>query len=339
MESTYRQSASDLDQCFADKGAAFNFFRAVEIVLADRGTKIEERELHEQGVDNVWFRVSPSLGFPASDVESIRQIESVNGDTATEITVNFLGLHGASSPLPSHMLETAAWSQGEEGVQQAFNDFFSHRLIWLFYMSWRKYRYFVRYQPDATDQFSDWMFALIGIKGKETRGTSGIPWAKLLTYLGVLAARTRSAEMISGVIAHAFTLDDVTVREFEDRVVVIPEDQRAYLNQQGMSLGQDLTIGSTAQDRAAKFTIVISVLSFERFRDFLPSGIDYPRLKELVEFLLKDQLPYDIELHFASGEVPDCIVNKHKHADLGWTTFLGDGNKTNLKPVNLQMRG
>lgn len=338
MDGAYRQSTTDLITSLQPHAKEFNFFKLVDLLLQEQTFEIEERELFEQAVKDTIFRVNPSLGFPAGDIASIEQRESVSGDMATEVTVNFLGLHGSSSPLPAHMLESALWSRNEEGVQQAFNDFFSNRLIWLLYLVWRKYRYYIRYRPGASDQFSDWMFALIGIKGKEARGQSGIPWAKLLTYLGVVAARTRSAEMIGGVIAHAFGLSNVSVREFELRTVEIPEDQRAVNGRRNMTLGSDMVIGRYVQDRASKFTIVVKDLSFQRFRDFLPSGEEYPKLKELVEFLLKDQLAYDLELHFSREEVPEFVLGKETLTDLGWTTFIGGENQQYMKPVLLQVR-
>lgn len=338
MDGASRQSAPDLVSAVRPHAKEFNFFKLVDLLLKEQAFEIEERELFEQAVKNAIFRVNPSLGFPSGDIAAIEEIENIFGEVSAEISVNFLGLHGTSSPLPSHMLEASLWSRNEEGVQQAFNDFFSNRLIWLFYLIWRKYRYHIRYRSGATDQFSDWMFALIGIKGREARGQAGIPWAKLLTYLGVVAAQTRSAEMIKGVIAHAFGLSDISIREFEERSVEIPDDQRAINNRANMTLGSDMVIGSFVQDRASKFTIVIKDLSFQRFRDFLPSGAEYPRLKELVEFLLKDQLSYDLELHFTRKEAPDFVLGKETLADLGWTTFVGGENKQHLRPVTLQVR-
>ena len=338
MASTGRQSASHLVEALQKDISQYSFFKIVEMLLVSREVCVEEQELKEQGAEGLWFRVDPRLGFPSSDICAIRNIESVEGNTAAELTVNFLGLQGASSPMPAHMLEAAVESRTDEGVQQAFNDFFSNRLIWFFYLIWRKYRYYIRYRPNAEDQFSDWMFALIGIKGKEARGQSGVPWARLLTYLGIVAARTRSAEMISGVIAHAFGLKSVCIREFEERIVEIESGQRSKLGHANASLGSDVSIGRFVRDRAGKFTLVLKGLSFKRLRDFLPNGVDYPRVKELIEFLLKDQLAYDLELHFEQGQVPNCNVGERNSACLGWTTFIGNANKNRLRPVVLQVR-
>ncbi|OSQ42978.1 type VI secretion system baseplate subunit TssG [Thalassospira sp. MCCC 1A01428] len=339
MDGPYRQPAPHMIDDLKANPQRYSFFRAVEILLKASGQQVEERALQTQRVEDLIFRVAPGLGFPASDVVSLRPVDEDGDCRELEMTVSFLGLHGPSSPLPSHMLETAAWSEGEEGVQQAFNDFFSNRLVWLFYLIWRKYRYYVRYHAGASDQFSDWMFSLIGIGGDESRGKADVPWAKLLTYLGVVAGRVRSAEMVSGVIAHAFSLPDVSIRQLELRKVEIPQDQRARMGATNMSLGQDFVIGRFVEDRAGKFTVVLKNLTFERFRDFLPSGKDFARLKELVEFLLKDQLAYDVELNLQRNEVPAFKLGCPRTASLGWTTFIGNTQREGLKPVVLQARG
>lgn len=337
MDGARRQPAPDLISDLEENAPRYAFFRAVEILLAHKGYEIEERALHRQEAEGIRFRVDPGLGFPAADLVSVRETGTSEAPVH-ELTVNFLGLHGTSAPLPAYMLETAAWSVGEEGVQQTFNDFFSNRLIWLFYLVWRKYRYHIRYRPGATDQFSDWMFSLIGIGSQELRGTAGIPWAKLLTYLGVLAARTRSAEMISGVIAHAFALPSVRIRELELRQVEIPEDQRVRVGVMNASLGHDMVIGDRVRDVAGKFTVVLQNLDFQRFRDFLPSGKDYGRLRELVEFLLKDQFAYDLELHLTTRETPKFVLGDPKKGLLGWTTFIGETPPSGPEPIVLQAR-
>ncbi len=339
MDGAYRQPASALITDLIENPKHYSFFRAVDILLRHSEEFVEEGALQKQTTQNLMFRVDPSLGFPSSDLTKIETMGQGTDRERTALTVTFLGLHGPSSPLPSHMVETAAWSAGEEGVQQAFNDFFSNRLIWLFYLAWRKYRYFARFQPGANDQFSNWMLSLIGIGSPELRSQADIPWAKMLTYLGVVAARTRSAQTISGVISHAFSIPDVSIREMELRIVDIPKDQQVRLGHRNTTLGQNMSIGSTLQDRMGKFTIVLNGLSFRRFRDFLPSGVEYPRLKELVEFLLKDQFAYDIELNTKPEEVPEFKLGTEDYSDLGWTTFLGAAPKGGAAPKPIVLQG
>lgn len=340
MESTRRQSALDLNKSLAKQAPNSDFFQLVSRLLAASGEKVEERALHEQSTTTILFRSNPKLSFPGSDVSSLKLIEGLDGtdEFRHELTVNFLGLHGSTAPLPAHMLETAAWSAGEEGVQVGFNDFFSNRLIWLFYLIWRKYRYYLRYQMGAVDQFSNWMFSLIGIGERKTRDRTDIAWPKLLTYLGSLAGQVRSADMVAGVIAHAFELTDVSIRQMEHRRVDISPDQQASLGQANMSLGEDIVIGSRIHDVQGKFTVVVKGLSFLRFRDFLPSGRDYERMRQLVFFLLKDQLAWDLELHMEYKQHPQFQIGREQYAQAGWTTFIGNTLGSGLKPVVFQAR-
>ena len=217
MDGAYRQPTPDLSLHLKDHGHEYAFFQLVEILLRDAEFDVEERALFQQYNADILFRVASKLGFPPSDVVHCQQGQYNDGRLADfhQITVNFMGLHGASSPLPSHMIETAAWSAGAEGIQIAFNDFFSNRLIWLLHLIWRKYRYYVRYKPGAEDQFSNWMFSLIGIGFPQMRKQADIPWARLLTYLGMVAQRVQSPDMVADVVAHAFALQDVELKEFQ----------------------------------------------------------------------------------------------------------------------------
>ncbi len=336
MGDAHRQSTSHLVEELYENPKQFSFYRAVELLLKDRDHQIEERGLQRQSPDGLMFHVHPGLGFPGSDLSSI-EAQELDDKPLHILTTNFLGLHGSSSPLPTHLVESAALSRVENGVQQHFQDFFSNRLIWLFYMSWRKYRYHVRFRPEAQDQFSNWMFSLIGLEGKASRVKSDVPWSKLLTYLGVISARTRSPETVSGVIAHAFNIERVSIDELQMRKVLIPKDQQTSLGQRNAVLGQDALIGTSVKDITGKFVINLHGLHFKRFRDFLPSGQDFNRLKVLVEFLLKDQLAFDLKLNLKQKERPSFKLGKDNVSNLGWTTFVGEKSETS-NSVTLQVR-
>lgn len=324
MDGAHRHTAPDIVIDLFEHPERYSFFRAVTILLDHFDELVEEEAMREQSTDNLLFRVDPSLGFPSSDVVEVRQGMDPQFDR-TSMMVTFLGLNGVSSPLPLHMVEAANWSKNEEGVLQAFHDFFSNRLIWLFYLAWRKYRYHERFRAGASDQFSEWMFCLIGIGGEKTRASADLPWSKMLTYLGIVAAQTRASNTISGVISHAFNLSKVTIRQFELRTVDIPANQQVSLGGQNSRLSHNFSIGSKIQDRMSKFTVILHDLTFERFCEFLPAGSEHGRLKELIEFLLKDQMAYDIELQVRPKEVPKFQLGAENYSNLGWTTFIRSG--------------
>lgn len=138
------------------------------------------------------------------------------------------------------------------------------------YRVWRKYRYYVRFQPGAQDVFSAQLFALVGLGDPDLRGETPINWCKMLAYAGTLAGRSRSPQVVAGIIAHCFDLPDVSIRQWVRRRVSIDRSQQLALGKQNARLGMDTVIGESVIDCSGKFIICIKRLSRSRFADFCP---------------------------------------------------------------------
>ncbi|WP_227647066.1 type VI secretion system baseplate subunit TssG, partial [Klebsiella pneumoniae] len=110
-------------------------------------------------------------------------------------------------------------------------------MINLVYRVWRKYRYYVRFQPGAQDVFSAQLFALVGLGDPDLRGETPINWCKMLAYAGTLAGRSRSPQVVAGIIAHCFDLPDVSIRQWVRRRVSIDRSQQLALGKQNARLG------------------------------------------------------------------------------------------------------
>jgi type VI secretion system protein ImpH len=107
------------------------------------------------------------------------------------------------------------------------------------------------------------------------------------------------------------------------RFVNIEADQQNRLGTQCATLSHDLVLGSQVEDRAGKFRIIITQLSYERFIQFLPDGDNYLSLTKIIDYVLRDQLDYDIELQLIKNEVPSLSLSHHNQEKLGWTTWFG----------------
>ncbi len=339
MEAQHRPAAPDLVAAIGGDAQSYSFYNITDLMLKYLEHEVEEIALHKQGPDKLLFLTDPSLGFPSSDIAKLNRI----GETETSpiaLTVNFMGLHGSSSPLPDYLLEPIAQSrnEGPDSPQQGLTNFFSNRIVWFLYLIWRKYRYDLRYKEGAKDQFSNWVLALIGLEGADIREGSSIDFAKLLAFAGLLAGRTRTPEQMENIIAHMFDLAGVEIHEFTKRVVNIDPSQQLSLGQANASLGHDTVIGTKIRDIAGRFTIELKALSFKRFGDFLPSGKDFGKLKELVEYLLKDQLAYDLQLSLDQGAAPCLRIGCKENGYLGWTSFIGNAEREGPRSINVVAR-
>ncbi|KZM43621.1 hypothetical protein OA92_07975 [Marinomonas sp. SBI22] len=308
----------------------YNFFQLVELLhgLLEEDPESEEWEL----ACRMLFTANPSMGFPASDVTDLYAADSGQ----VQLQTTFMGLSGSQSPLPGFFLEQIA-SEEEGGVRRPFLDFFNHRLISLVYRVWRKYRYYVRFKEDASDAFSAQLFALVGLADENLRGETPINWCKMLSYAGMLAGRSRSPQVVSGIVAHCFDLEDVSIEQWVVRKVKIPTEQAMCLGLANASLGEDTIIGDEVNDCTGKFIICVKGLTQERFSDFLPSGKEYQPFCKLIEFILREQMAFDLELELKHVEAPSLSLGGENGFSLGWTSFMGSNNQN--RKVRIQIRG
>ena len=110
------------------QGHGFSFFQALRLLRRCGGAG-EESPGDREGADRS-LRIRPdlSLGFPASDVARIE--ETPGGPAGYRVTVSFLGLYGASSPLPTFYTEDLIDEMlADSTTTRDFLDIFHHQLI------------------------------------------------------------------------------------------------------------------------------------------------------------------------------------------------------------------
>ncbi|MDN3611776.1 type VI secretion system baseplate subunit TssG [Vibrio ostreicida] len=306
----------------------FSFFQAVSL-LEKHYQHISGRTFagigHNKYVaeEYVRFSVSPSLAFPKSDIDFVSHYQ-MDGNPYSRVEVSFMGLHGASSPLPSSYTEKLAGREDEDNPVKQFFDFFHNRHISLIYRVWKKYRYHIQYQSEAKDPFSGRMLHLLGLSSvMQEAEVSELDRAKLLSYVSQLSTRTRSPKLISGIVAHYFTLPHVYVDEWVYRRVEIHKSQKNKLNQLNCVLGQNLHLGKTVPDLVGKFNLRIEDIDFSTYQTFLPGRDNYKTLIGLMQFILRDPLAWDLIMKVRLDTVPKNQLGQGEGNLLGQTIWLG----------------
>lgn len=306
-----------------------NFFALVDAIYRITGKHSDISLATDPDEEVVRFEADTSLAFPGSDVVRITQ----NDSGQYVVTVAFSGLHGSQSPLPGFYLDQIAWesTQGESGMAD-FLDLFSHRLIQFIWHIWRKYRWYICFNNGGTDEFTQRMYALVGLGSQSLRDRLVINHSKMLAYTGVLAGPGRSPEIICDLVSHCFDLEDVTLQRWQLRKVDIRPSQqnrlggflqRDWRRLPRSVLGQNFTLGNQVLDRSGKFLLRIRGLSRERFLTFLPNGESFLPLTMFVAFILRDQFAWDLRLEMAPKQIGGMTLGDERTSRLGWTTFVG----------------
>ena len=305
---------------------AFSFAQLVTLLEPLQKDSVPIGYLGPADREGVRFRVNPSLGFPASDVHSVHAPGAVSEGRSRhfEVTVNFLGLVGSTTPLPPHYAEELVWDSDEENSVRDFLDLFHHRLLSLLYRSWKKYRYYIQYQPGGGDAYSRWLLSLIGLGHLRLERDTSLDGDRLLSYLGLLSMRSHSASALAGVVSHYFGGVRVQITQCMPREVAVPEQQRCALGVANTTLGDDIVMGSRAVDRGSKFRLTLGPLSEQEFFSFLPTGKDHRPLRELISLVMSGLLEFDVELITQSDQVPRLELSTDCPCRLGWSSWLGN---------------
>lgn len=336
------QTTADLAETLLAQAHQHSFFQLLERLHSLYGDDLDPHRPADAAQPRVRLCSDPRLTFPVADVLGAQRLAVMPGDahrSRYQICTTFFGLHGVDSPLPSYYLDQLAFEQAQGiGVRPAFFDFFNHYLLSLLHRAWRKYRYYIRFQPEAGDIFSSYVFALIGLGNEQLRGETALPWSRLLSFAGVIASRSRAPGTVAGIIAHCFDLEDVQIREFEERSVSTHTKQLLSLGIANGHLGKDFIVGSRTRTRSSKFIILIGSLDQSQLRAFLPSGVHFGQLRALIDFLLRDGLAYDLELRLKPLELPPLRLSRCEGAHLGWTSFLNDRHGKHSPMVRIGVR-
>ncbi|MEO7651273.1 MAG: type VI secretion system baseplate subunit TssG, partial [Bryobacteraceae bacterium] len=193
-----RRSNPDLNELLFQHGYEFDFFQAVRLLTligkGRRGVGRAERPDNEVAR----FGAHLTLSFPPSPVHDI--VENKDGPHA--VTVAAFGLTGTQGVLPHFYTEHMIMRHlMRDDAMAAFLDLFNHRLMSFFYRAWEKHHPVIGYEQKAAtgrvpDNFTQYLFDLVGMGTPGLRGRLSIPDEALLYYGGLVAQRPHSAAAV-----------------------------------------------------------------------------------------------------------------------------------------------
>jgi type VI secretion system protein ImpH len=299
----------------------FRFFQAVRLlerIYADRKPVGQDADASEEVVR---FRTRQTFSFPASEIHELTSKGNQDGNPP-EMLVSFMGLTGPLGVLPHQYTEllmeraryrdTSLWS---------FFDIFNHRLISLFYRVWEKYHFPIAYERTGEDNFTAYLFDLIGMGTNGLQGRFSFKDQGLLLYGGLIAQRPHSATAIGAIVSDYFGVP-ATVVQFPGEWLNLGNNVTA-LGAANSELGRSTIAGSRVWSDQSKFRLRVGPMSLKQFRRFVPVGSAYKAVTEIVRFLSGLEFEFDVQLILSRAEVPSSILATDENAPrLGWTSWL-----------------
>ena len=315
----WRQT-SDITEAVWKNAPAFSFVQALRLLLRllrkQKGASLDDMELNRR------LRIRPdlSLVFPGTDIVELQKRDEK--PLAVQLTVSFLGLYGASSPLPTFYTEDLLREQAEDrSVTRDFLDIVHTPLYHLLFRCWSKYRLAYQIVEDANGDFIEYFFCLLGLSEQAFRCRFHSP-ERLLRYTGLCMQFPRSAEGLRAMLADALDLPVLEVIQCIDRLADIPQDQRLLLGVSANRLGETSVIGLQIADRTGAFRVRVGPVDGNTLHRLLPDGQAFGAMTELIIFYLDQSLVWDLELVLAPGQAHSAGLGTDKWSRLGWNTWV-----------------
>ena len=313
---------ADLKQKISDNSFHFDFFQITDLInqLLDldenKNAFFNPREINNK----IKFVTRNSMGFPAGDVVRIE-----NKESKIHLYLSFMGLYGASSPLPSYFSEPITLKKEEYNSLKEFLDIFSHRIYELFYLAWKKYSPALKRLSNYELRDANYFKKLSGITSFTTENrkenlfeTSKVRFGNLLT------TRVASAQNLKKYLKGLFGFKNIRVVEFSEKWFANPAESTLGGDRK---LGQSSILGEKVLNRSGYFKVSIGPLTDDEFQRFkggeAADSKEYiQQIRSSIDEFIDCPLEYDIEIavnHESQPEYPGMLGRRR----LGWETWIG----------------
>ena len=308
------------------EGDRFSFFQASRLL---RHIGLSQA----QPAGEVKVRPNVSLGFPDRDIQEITE----RAEGGYQVTVNFLGLYGVSSPIPTFYSEELLDEQ-QHGLTATrdFLDIVSQTIYPLFFRAWLKSKSHFRIVEFGDSRLLEVFYSFVGINQPEKyKDQPG--FESLLRYAALYSQSPRSALGLQTILSASYPDANIDLIEQDVRVLNLPDDQHLYLGQQATTLGVDTHIGREFACRSSNLTIEMREVDDVLLQQLLPGGYEHSRLKFLVQHYLVDPLNVAVDFYLKQGTAQPVILGQPSWTGLGRDAWLAQANEPESLRVRIEL--
>jgi len=271
------------------------------------------------------YRSRVSLGFPASDVQSLKlERNEEQRPLSAEMLCNFMGIAGHEGPLPDHYTELLfERARKRDYSLHEFLDIFNHRLITLFYAAWEKYHFLIPYERAGKDPVFEMLLATMGAGQEQTRRSLPTPMEFGAYYSTLLTRTPVSAEAAVVILSQYFSDIPISLQQFTGRWVVLDDESRCILGNadSGNALGGFCPLGEQVWDVTGQVTLTLRLNPIQR-QQFSQGGEKRAPLVALFRYLTGSTL--DVDLKIVTGITPWKLGEETPlSGSLGQSVWLG----------------
>ncbi|VVE46666.1 type VI secretion protein [Pandoraea iniqua] len=276
--------------------------------------------------ENVRFCANLGLSFTGRDIESIE----MDADYRARVSVNFFGLYGTASPLPTFYTEDLLGEarRGHAAMRGVF-DVLHNVLYPLLYRAWCKSRVWLTVAEHGDRHALDMLLALVG-------SALGRPHAlrdqELLCYAGLFVNRTRSAAALAMLVRGVTAGAPVEVTTCVRNRVSLPAAHVCHLGRDASPRLGDAVLGTSIERRCGVIGVCIGPVGAHTFDALLPGATLWIKLRHAFAHFLREPARIQLTLLLRTDAVVPVRLGVPGFGRLGQSTWLAAHSKPSDQP-------
>lgn len=304
------EKTSVVDDLYA-KPQAFEFIQSIRLLRHSPSTLTQKK-----WADDFLFESSFNLKFPLSEIEAL----NFDGKK-TSITNLIVGITGVQGALPYSYVDKVRQTQRKQRVEvQQFINMFNHKLVAQYADSSIAYNLPIRYEVDQGNHYLKILHALNGYVAEHYKQESIDDY--FAEFSGLMQGQNNNTYALKTVLNCIFA-KKIEVNEFVAEKFILEAQQRANLDgQKGSLLGINAFCGETVRQVNGKIELKIGPLSRIEYLDFLPSGKQSRKLKQILKSWCDPTLLVDIRLVLDGADVKPYYLSSRSEVGLAQGAFL-----------------
>ncbi len=255
-----------------------------------------------------------------SEISNLLGIEVCELPISFEISVNFLGLYGSSSPLPIYYSEGLIRDESEENDStKDFLNILNAPYYSAYIKGTQKYNIFDRVTSVEDLEIVERLFMFAGLSIEEIRSKHQNIY-EFFPFLGLFSMVPRSKAGLLALLKREFS-NRVSIDDFVPQIMDIPKEQYMSLGEKNSSLGEDAYLGTKIRTVDNTIRINITCKNLKEFVSLQPGNRKYRKLQRLLSLYMLDRL--SIMLHIALKNYVPKGMTIGVGNSLGFNSYLG----------------
>ena len=311
------ESDSDLETQLLSNGRDYSFNQALRLInlLLRKNSGSTEADLQHM------LRVRPLLSFefPTSDIAEISRF-NIDDKSGYQITATFLGLYGASSPLPNFYTENLFRDQFEDNpLTRDFIDIFNNHLYQLYFKIWNTHSLAYQIYEANNTNYLSYIYSLGGLDYIKHL----IPEKfNMLRYVGIMGHMPRSALGLKVLLSNILEIPQIEIYQCCKKIISIPFEQRLLLGQSANLLGDNAHLGEQVASASDAFLVKIGPIDYAVYKKIVPGTNQFRLINQIIGFYINEPLTWDIEITINSQDLSGICLGNPDWSGLGRNTWL-----------------